>query len=180
MTSHQRWINAKRDSSSTRVQEGRGGSPVPRPSLSSMTLLNIEPLSINTQTQSGPALPRSSPRGPRPGCALHITDYPSNLSLPVLEDSPPPPRHKKKKEFTGTRRAGAPAVTSQPSLIPHVPLIKLFLPSGSSGVVIKREAKAEASLEGWGGYTRGARPPIATISQKMMPFPMWRRFNRSN
>lgn len=98
MTSHQRWINAKRDSSSTRVQEGRGGSPVPRPSLSSMTLLNIEPLSINTQTQSGPALPRSSPRGPRPGCALHITDYPSNLSLPVHEDSPPPPRHKKKKK----------------------------------------------------------------------------------
>lgn len=46
-------------------------------------------------------------------------------------------------------------MTSQPSLIPHVPLIKLFLPSGSSGVVIKREAKAEASLGGGGVHTRG-------------------------
>lgn len=43
---------------------------VPRFSLVSMTLLNIEPLSINTHMQTGPTLPRSSPRGPRP--ATHI------------------------------------------------------------------------------------------------------------
>lgn len=61
-------------------------------------------------------------------------------------------------------------MTSQPSLIPHVLLIKLFLSSGSSGVVIKQEAKAEASLR----VKRGARcalrvafPQVEAIQQQM-------------
>lgn len=49
---------------------------VPRSSLVSMSLLNIEPLSINTHMQTGPTLPRGSPWGPS-----HTHTHPPPWSL---------------------------------------------------------------------------------------------------
>lgn len=74
---HQRWVNAKRRCAawSNNMREREGGAPLkahhvpailslpaPHSSLIHKTLLNIEPLSINTHTQTSPALPYSSLR----------------------------------------------------------------------------------------------------------------------
>lgn len=95
--------------SNTTVQEGWGRSPIPRPSSANMTLLNIEPLSINTHTQGGPALPCSSPMGPRPTPHTPIppllpTPHPT-LSAPAASSGRPGRKQKERKnERKGERK----------------------------------------------------------------------------